>query len=308
MTERPILFTGEMVRAILEGRKTQTRRLIDMDRLSAVVPRPIVEEINGHHMGETKAGRFRVGLNPQGAVFKLGEDGKTTFGLKPGEFNFVCPYVAGRTWLTPKTPDRSAPWTITPEGDQRLWVRETFSLDALTVYPCPPVWYRADIGKHDDPATGEHSNGCKGPKDGRRYADCFACALDGGRFRWRPAIFMQRKYSRISLGVLEVRVQRVQDITEEDARAEGCSGKDREPVAEGGTIYAWHGRSSAPCPRAHFYTLWDRINGARRRRVPLMVGDPDYRLDRPWKTVIDTSARWEANPWVWAITFKPVSP
>ena len=45
-------------------------------------------------------------------------------------------------------------------GD-RLWVRETWSKDALSVYPCPPIWYRADFLENEDPASGEHGRGCK---------------------------------------------------------------------------------------------------------------------------------------------------
>jgi len=93
-----------------------------------------------------------------------------------------------------------------------------------------------------------------------------------------------RESSRLTLRVTDVRVERVQDISEEDARAEGVTGHDPEPVDEGGTIYAWPGRSSAPCPRAHFAHLWDSINGRR------------------------PGCSWADNPWTWAVSFERVTP
>jgi hypothetical protein len=52
--------------------------------------------------------------------------------------------------------------------------------------------------------------------------------------------------------------------------------------------------------------LWDHVNGGRRRREPVSLGDPRHRYDRPYVMVPDESATWEANPWVWALTFKRV--
>jgi hypothetical protein len=118
-------------------------------------------------------------------------------------------------------------------GD-RLWVRETWGLLDI-VSPC----YRAD-DKSAVPASG----------------------------RWRPSIHMPRWASRLTLEVTEVRVQLLQEISEEDAKAEGVE-PIRERVANG---VNW---SSA---REGFHHLWDSINGER--------------------------AAWESNPWVWAVSFK----
>lgn len=98
--------------------------------------------------------------------------------------------------------------------------------------------------------------------------------------RYIASRYCPRWASRLTLRVTEVRVERVQEISEEDAIAEGCSGFDPEPVDEGGTIYAMRGRSSAPSPLAHFRHLWDQINAAR------------------------SGCSWEANPWVWCVTFE----
>ena len=94
-------------------------------------------------------------------------------------------------------------------------------------------------------------------------------------------LFMPRWASRITLEVESVRVERLQDISEEHAIAEGCTGRDPEPVAEGGTIYYRPGISSAPSPLAHYRMLWESINGA---------------------------GSWALNPWVWVVAFKRVTP
>lgn len=104
-------------------------------------------------------------------------------------------------------------------------------------------------------------------------------AANGYGLKVTPSIFMPRWTSRLTLEVTGVRVERVQDISEADAKAEGCSGFDPEPAAEGGTIFYRPGISGAPDPRAHYRVLWESINGADS---------------------------WAANPWVWVVEFKRV--
>jgi hypothetical protein len=202
MKERPVLFQGAMVRALLAGTKTQTRRLV----------------------------------KPQHAA--------------PFVDLQVCPYGV--------------------PGD-RLWVRETWSKSALGVYPCPPCWYRADFGTFNDPgnAYDMHDQGCGG-----NSADCFPCvAQREGKFKWRPSIYMPRQLSRITLEVTEVRVQRLQEISEEDAKAEGVH-HSAAATAKQSTIDT-HGMT--PC-RAAFAALWEQINGKK--------------------------APWSSNPFCWAISFR----
>lgn len=128
MKERPIIFSGPMVRAILEGRKTQTRRVVKDDTMLAWLNCDnVVKPINDH-------------------VAHLG-----------------CPYGQ--------------------PGD-RLWVRETFCPD----YD-PPI-YKADE--------------------------------DQAKIAWKPSIHMPRWASRITLEITAVRVERLQDISDADALAEGC--------------------------------------------------------------------------------------
>jgi hypothetical protein len=178
MKERGILFSAPMVRAILAGTKTQTRR---------VVRGPI--EYLGPSGGQddlSSWGWFFDGQDQHGyMVLARGMNER----FDNGFISIPCPYGV--------------------PGD-RLWVRETWRGEGPST-----VQYRADGG-------------------------------DVGTLKWRPSIFMPRAYSRIDLEVTEIRVQRVQEITEEDAYAEGISGGDSmgDPVGE-------------------YAKLWDSINGKR---------------------------------------------
>lgn len=239
MKERPILFSSAMIRALLDGRKTQTRRLM--------VPQP-----------------------PDG-----------WFGESPDEVREASEFGPGcgtPRWLIVRCP-YGAP------GD-RLWVRETWN----TFDPgkdCPVPIAPERWGKRA-PWTG-----CEGD---RKIEWTAVYRADGelehptdGPARWKPSIFMPRWASRITLEITEVRVQRLQEISEDDARAEGCRG------ARGAIGQMIPGPPTTA--REDFERLWDSINGSRRRRVW-----DDATEER--RTVIDTSARWEANPWVWALTFR----
>lgn len=180
MKERPILFSGPMVRAILEGRKTQTRR--------AVRPQP-----PRYPYGRTPTYLFE---NLWGWCAVHG-----TVRAVRSEDTIRCPYGV--------------------PGD-RLWVRETHA--NLGKAPLPGggtsediVLYRADHG--DD------------------------CKIDG--VRWTPAIHMYRRHSRITLEVVSIRAERLQAISDEDARSEGVSD------------FATYGTA-----KVEFASLWESINGA----------------------------------------------
>jgi hypothetical protein len=135
--EHPILFSGPMVRAILDGRKTQTRRVVK--------PQPAPN--SPHDGGTTWVYRPEDGLHiPCGTVGHLTVAEKT--GLR-------CPY--GQPW-------------------DRLWVRETWSPDHRDVYPCYDFVYRADGTVSDRDCT-EHIQGCteKTRGAGVRHFECLAC-------------------------------------------------------------------------------------------------------------------------------------
>jgi hypothetical protein len=174
VNEHPILFSGPMVRAILAGTKTQTRRLVK--------PAP--------HAMCSHVEPFR------------GEGGGWIAGDNSGRI-FQCPFGI--------------------PGD-RLWVRETWAWSGDTDVHRKDrqkrgdVWWRADE-KHNAPNV-----------------------------RWRPSIHMPRWASRLTLEVESVRVERLQDITEEDARAEGVE----LPPNDASAKY-----------RPMFQLLWDSINSAR---------------------------------------------
>jgi hypothetical protein len=203
MKERPILFSGPMVRAILDGRKTQTRR---------AVKHPYARDIDAFAPCEVP-GEWRIGVMEAGVTADMG--------------CMRCPFG---------------------EPGDRLWVRETWAL-----------------------APGVHR--------GHDWRDALFAA-DGLTQvdRWRPSIHMPRWASRITLEVTGVRVERLQAITEEDARAEGAAHR----ISPGGDLAGAFDVCETPINyRVHFRDLWRDING------------PDA---------------WDANPWVWVVAFKRVTP
>jgi hypothetical protein len=156
--------------------------------------------------------------------------------------------------------------------DDRLWVRETWM-------PDPPI---------DDTWASTEWNGC-----GRRAADVptefqkpefclFAASFEHAeQQRWVPSIHMYRWASRITLEIASVRVERLQSISEDDAKAEGVPAEK--------IVTAWLGirprtiSGRAPCSyRESFELLWDGINGKR------------------------AGCAWADNPWVWAVSFKRI--
>ena len=194
MRERPIIMGADSVRAILDGRKTQTRRVIK--------PQPI-------HM-------------PEGA--------------------YIDPYNHNYEHFTAWTLDNkmllncggniknTAHWKC-PYGviGDRLWVREIFNCN----------------------------------EEGIAYK---ATQPDMDGMPWKSPIYMPRTYSRITLEITDIRVERLQDITNNDAKSEGV-----EPEVLSGHYYYLSG----------YHDLWQDLNAKR--------GYP-----------------WESNPWVWVISFKQI--
>lgn len=234
MKERPILFNDAMVRAILEGRKTQTRRPVTLREFQPSRTRGCDFTFRRRD-GVWEDVRLKDMLNPP----RRGFPGATVFGV-PGD---------------------------------RLWVRETFvSCDASV----PSVLYRADSG--DVPMTW----GC---------ADCTKNGVP-----WRPSIHMPRWASRLTLEVESVRIERLHEITEDGAKAEGLKAMTKDgSLAKWGIPdrdgwpgrdddgWAWH--DWCRYPRDAFKHLWRSIYGAGTERG-------DY--------------GWDANPLVWVCTFKVV--
>lgn len=278
MTERPILFTGEMVRAIFDRGKTQTRRLAE-PRLQLVPRRKVTADalpwqsrMEAERIAIAPPHRYRATIGRAGAVCAVyGADLEDDrLGVKPGEFDFLCPYASGRTYLDDG-------WRIDVEPDQRLWVRETA---ALYSYPQARTIPFSEYGGGRNDYMVQYRAG---------YPD--ARIQVAPPERWTPGIHVPRWASRLTLGVTQVRLQRLQDITEADAAAEGVLpfheaykhvGTDQRIACHRtGTVPDRHYPDflarEAPY-RASYAVLWDTINGDR--------------------------VLWVDNPWVWAVTFK----
>jgi hypothetical protein len=214
--ERPILFRAAMVQAVMDGRKTKTRRIAKPVR------------------------RFEHYSIPK----------------------YGMPYAAdpGSVWWHSAETERVGCLQECPYGKpgDRLWVKETFSVTCREVYPCPTAWYRADFAEFDDPARNQREHTC--PEEYRddtsvkfgMWADCFACDLiRGHKFRWKPSIFMSRRDSRITLEITDVRVERLQDISEVDAQSEGVEACTAG-TSEDGPVKTY---------RTGFVRIWRDING-----------------------------------------------
>jgi len=223
MKEHPILFSGPMVRAILAGNKTMTRRVV-----------------------------------------------------KPQPTEWITPGMPGMSaiWPAVNLHGRCAPQKC-PYGrpGDRLWVRETWTPDHSAFYPHHPVIYRAD----------NYADGMS-IENGKAWSDE---ARGWFPFKWRPSIHMPRKFSRLLLEVLSMRVERVQDISEEDALAEG-SFLGRCPCLEmqaksRNAIEAKFRQTGCYIHGTEFSELWDSINAKR-------------------------GYGWDVNPWVWVVEFRRVDP
>lgn len=192
--ERSILFSGEMVKALMEGKKTQTRRVINLPKERGAWEATTVGGDGSRFSNGTLAPEMPVLWN-------------TTTGTCLG-----CPLGGvGR----------------------RLWVRETFACERRDA-----IVYKADLS-----------------------------AKDQSLWKWRSSIYMPRWASRITLEITEVRVQRVQEISEKDCKAEGI------PISLEGTVVQEFGMG-----QRLYRNLWNSLNGKK--------------------------APWDSNPWVWVLNFR----
>ncbi|MCU6683334.1 morphogenetic protein [Leclercia sp. H6W5] len=204
MKEHGMIFNGEMVRAILDGRKTQTRRPVKF---------PVIDK----NMGCELAGNELAGE-----------------------------LAAGNYWNSP----------FGKPGD-RIWVRETWA-EAGAGAPDLKL-YRANYPEHVP----------------SRYENV-PSAED---VRWKPSIHMPRWASRILLEITDVRVERLNGISEAEAEAEGI---DMEALADSQDCYdciADHNMTGRPTAKGAFKYLWESIYGEEN---------------------------WQDNPWVWVIEFKRI--
>ena len=211
MKERPILFKAEMVRALLDGRKTQTRRVVK--------------------------------LNESGRAARSGRN----WHLGDPDVVLACPYG---------------------QPSDRLWVRETWKYWGWTDDGMPWIKYAADgeTKFFDSSVPEDWCDRVEQIWEELSADDNYKIDQSARDHKWRPSIFMPRWASRINLEIENVRVERLQDISEDDAKAEGA---------------AW-GACGSPQEGSHkagYAQLWENINGP---------------------------GSWDANPWVWVVEFKRV--
>jgi hypothetical protein len=225
--ERPILFSGAMVRAILRGDKTQTRRVVKPQLEHGCIACPYCKSGWGEATSPNEYGG-------SGCLCTSGEN----VHCPPGEFGDRL-WVRER-WATDLHNEQDSPSRIAQLAREAGYV-----VDAK--HPAGPIWYAAD-------------------ESVRRWGD-----FHDVRGKWRPSIHMPRWASRITLEVTNVRCERLREISEVDAQAEGVAW----PNPDTDVI---NGKRHPTCIDA-FAKLWDDINANR--------GFP-----------------WDSNPWIWAVEFK----
>ena len=233
MTSRPILFSAPMVRALLDGTKTQTRRVVKLQpKNGAALETGVYTAINQRE-------KERFANHDKLLLLTSTPDGK---------LRQPCPY--GQV------------------GDQ-LWVRETWSPGDEMVFNTikddpETVLYRAD----------KSALGWDGKAMTIRY-DTFA--FNWEVMKWKPSIFMPRWASRITLEITGVRVERLQDISDSDCKAEGVQVENSYDFTFSHVDREHHHELL----QGSYATLWESLNGA---------------------------GTWDLNPWVWVIEFKKVKP
>lgn len=206
MKIKPILFSTPMVRAILDGRKTQTRRVIKTQPIRNDCP-----IIPSEEWGFVQ--RKQIQESP--ARYEIYQSWKCPYG-QPGDV---------------------------------LWVRETWQPSSSGVY----VHFKAD------------------------WAD-----EDAGK-GWKPSIHMPKSAARIFLQITNVRVERLKDISDEDAKQEGIQEFTKDGVGFKYGLDGWN---------------WSCMSGS-----PFMCRNREFAFEELWKS-INGEQSWDENPWVWVVEFK----
>lgn len=247
MRERPILFSGPMVRAILEGRKTQTRRVLKKQ--------PYLSNRNPPRFADTQPGDLFVCPD----YFPTDKERRSVI----VECESLGVYHAmGQKEFAAKHCPYGQP------GD-RLWVRETFSIgedlgaDWVRGYAQGDRFVILDGGHHEYIVP----EGYECPRNAKETHNSEGTAEHWREFGPIPSIFMPRWASRITLEITGVRVERLQDISEADAIQEGISRVafrpcDGFPLCDGYMVGPDDGKTSLhPKAAQAFQGLWQSING-----------------------------------------------
>lgn len=233
MKEKPILFSGDMVRAILAGKKTQTRRAMQL---------PVIQQTL--------------------EILDIVEHGDEWL-LKVRDENLFVAHL-GDQKLRLRSP-------YGKPGD-RLWVRES-------------IWQEREgctmpSGEYMDSWRNKGAVAYMAEHPERNWGDT---SLPWGKMASRPSIHMPRFASRITMEVTAVRVERLQDISAEDAIKEGAFQQGKvgdDPVADLWTMTGkgWRYNSA----KEAYASYWDELNAKR------------------------SGCLWSDNPWVWCVEFKRV--
>lgn len=241
MKEHPILFQTEMVQAILKGRKVMTRRVIKESFNGCLTnggPHPCPNDPVVFHPGEI----IPSPIDGEPDMVMKGEKVTALFHCSTLDSEAKCPY--GKI------------------GDT-LWVRETWS---------------EHNGEYAYKASLDLFKQTNWYKEIKKTFDFYNAPLEDNCIKWRPSIFMPRAASRITLKITNIKVERVQDISEEDAIKEGvqptsyCAGCGRisgNCDCPAGTIT----EKTVPL----FKSLWIKINGQES---------------------------WDSNPFCWCVQFE----
>lgn len=248
MKEIPMLFSTPMVQAELEGRKTMTRRIVD-------VPDLIKAPDRFRFIGDSIGRDF-----PRPAIKY---DDRIWYEWQLTNSNHA-------SWV------ERCRWKV---GDL-LWVRENFRVNSWVLDD-----WELTLRYEADGAVSPYI--CLNDEDGERFNKYWVQSCDDllkagyttneeERFedydfkalRLRPNIFLPKVAARIWLQVTDIRVERLQDISEQDAIAEGV---EKRSGSDSLTRFDY---------RHYYYDLWDKINGPES---------------------------WQANPWVWVVSFKVLS-
>lgn len=269
MIERPILFSAPMIRALLAGTKSQTRRLVK------------VGEPDKHGQAYVRRGRYATILHPTEGFLWRPYAGAELQPMPADRVARYCPF-----WLGEYEHSEAPP---------RLWVREAWRTSVF-VDTKPgsvletagngygwPVWYAADNG-----------------------AVTWRGARDGGPGfvnpgRYRHARFMPRWASRIVLEVTSVRAERLQSITEEDAIAEGARHRDTGRNKYNRPRPGWSCCDPHP---ADLYPIDG--DGIVERAGDHCLGTARHAFGNLWNSINEKKAPWSSNPWIWRIEFRRV--
>lgn len=251
MTDIPMLFSASMVHANLEGRKTNTRRELTSLR------------------GFGKVTEFGLSDTP-GYDWHFRDSGMRWHDLHHDE---LLPLLKAKV------------------GD-RIWVKETHAITRTTLdyetggEQADYEWEERDYGPAKDYLDGDPRGGCcasiyyKADGEDAHPSELYPCigfkgeVLRKAEIRWRTSIHMPRWASRLTLTVTDVAVERLQEISEVDAIAEGIERHKSGWMPYSTAFYDGDGVTPANYhrdPRESYRQLWNKINGF---------------------------GAWEANPWV----------